>query len=328
MSGGLDVLQLKEEDVVKFLAAGVHLGANNCDFQMEDYVYKRKTDGVHIINVKKTWEKLLLAARIIVTIENPSDVCVISARPYGQRAILKYAAHTGATPIAGRFTPGAFTNQIQAAFREPRLLIICDPRIDHQSVTEASYVNIPVIAFCNTDSPLRHVDVAIPCNNKGVHSIGLMFWLLAREVLRMRGSISRQIPWEHMPDLYFYRDPEEAEKEEQAALAKQAEEASAGTAGFTSDWGGSVPAETAAPAAISDWNSTRDQVEWGAEPATDGTTATVPAAFTSAPAAGSAEWGAVAPASSDWGAEDLQPSGDWGTSVTMQDQTKASSDWA
>jgi len=56
---------------------------------------------------------------------------------------------------------------------------------------------------------VRHVDVGIPCNNKGVHSIGLMFWMLAREVLRMRGSISRQIPWDVMPDLYFYRDPEE-----------------------------------------------------------------------------------------------------------------------
>ena len=70
-------------------------------------------------------------------------------------------------------------------------------------------MNIPVIAFCNTDSPLQHVDVAIPCNNKGAHSVGLMWWMLAREVLRMRGSISRQIAWEIMPDLYFYRDPEE-----------------------------------------------------------------------------------------------------------------------
>ena len=70
-------------------------------------------------------------------------------------------------------------------------------------------MNIPVIAFCNTDSALHHIDVAIPCNNKGAHAVGLMWWLLAREVLRMRGSISRQLPWEVMPDLYFYRDPEE-----------------------------------------------------------------------------------------------------------------------
>lgn len=80
---------------------------------METYVYKRRADGTHVINLRRTWEKLVLAARAVVAIENPADVFVISSRPFGQRAVLKFAAHTGATPIAGRFTPGAFTNQVK-----------------------------------------------------------------------------------------------------------------------------------------------------------------------------------------------------------------------
>lgn len=91
--------------------------------------------GIYIINLGKTWEKLQLAARVIVAIENPQDIIVQSARPYGQRAVLKFAQYTGAHAIAGRHTPGTFTNQLQTSFSEPRLLILTDPRTDHQVIT-------------------------------------------------------------------------------------------------------------------------------------------------------------------------------------------------
>jgi len=285
MSAAKGILSLQEEDLTKILVATAHLGSQNLDFQVEQYVFKRKNNGVCLFNVRKMWDKLMLAARAIAAIENPADVCIISARQIAQRAVLKYARYTGATPIAGRFTPGSFTNQIQRAFKEPRLIIVTDPVADHQPITEASYVNIPVIAFVNSDNPLRYVDIAIPCNNRGSASIGLMIWFLAREVLRLRGQLSRSEPWEIMPDLFFYRDQEEAVKEEQAAVEvhEPFDQAQAQVAEPEWDQGGTtigqgVQLQTGF-AANEDWNPAEENWNKGA-PAENWNSQVPPAAWT------------------------------------------------
>ncbi|KAE8149736.1 40S ribosomal protein S0 [Aspergillus avenaceus] len=286
-----------QQDIEQLLAAQCHLGSKNLQVHMEPYLWKTRPDGVNVLNIGKTWEKILLAARVIAAIDNPADICVISARPYGQRAVLKFASHTGATAIAGRFTPGNFTNYITRSFKEPRLIIVTDPRTDAQAIKEASYVNIPVLALCDTDSPTDFVDIAIPTNNKGRHSIGLVWWMLAREVLRLRGTLAtRETEWDVVPDLYFYRDPEAEENKEVVEETKVASAEEVGPAaiesGFAGDnWdtqgaGAGVPGTAfaaASAAGATSWEA--DGGDWAAS---------------STPAAAGESWAEAQPTEAKW----------------------------
>merc|ERR1712146_432529 len=214
-----------QNDMFKLVKASCQRTSMNSNIKMRDYLYQRKPESQdrygNIINLGDTWEKLMLAARIIVTIENPGDVCAVASRQHQQRAVIKYGHYTGASTIAGRFTPGSFTNQRTKQFREPRLIIVGDPTADKNAVREASYVGIPCIAFCDSDTNLEYVDVAIPVNTKGFESIGLIFWMLAREVLRLRGKIERGLPWlgedgkEVSVYLFFFKKEKDAEKEQE-----------------------------------------------------------------------------------------------------------------
>jgi len=285
------VLSATDEEIQLLLAAQCHIGGKNCDKQMQPYVWKRRPDGINIINIGKTWEKLVFAARIIAAVENPNDVCVISSRTYGHRAVLKFAANTGVQAIAGRFTPGNFTNYITRSFKEPRLIVVTDPRFDHQAIREASYVNIPVIAFCDTDAPLKFVDVAIPTNNKARNAVGLVWWLLAREVLRLRGTIPRTSDgWNVMVDMFFYRDPEEVERQQQEEAQAKAQapgieppdlgppvwdsapapQPGAINPGLVAQDGGALDWSADAPPGPTDWSADQGTTNWSADQGTGG----------------------------------------------------------
>jgi len=216
----------KQEDFLRLLGSNAHFGTLNLNYEMKRYVDHKNTEGVHIINLEQTWQKIKLAARVIAAIDRPEEVIVVCARPYGQRAVIKYARYTGATANStSRWTPGTLTNQNTIQFKEPKLLIVVDPKSDKQAVIEASYVNIPTIALTDTDSPLSFIDVAIPCNNRNTESISMIFWLLAREVLILRGELGKTEDWDVMVDLFFYKKIEDVE--EQAIAGKEGEDKAA-----------------------------------------------------------------------------------------------------
>jgi len=189
---------------------------------------------------------------------------------------------------------------------EPRLLIVTDPLMDSQPVTESSYVNMPVIAFTDCDAQLDHVDIAIPCNNKSKSSIALMYWLLAREVLRMRAALSRTEAWSVMVDLFLYREPEEVNKDVEAEeVAPEVEQVVAPDASL----------------AAADFSGLAQQKvgEWGAEENTTAAPAAVQYDTTGAPVQQAAPAAAPVAQAADWNQTNWQqPAAPQGWESTQQ----------
>ena len=177
---------LIDEDT--FLTCGVHIGTKQKSKDMEPYVYKVRDDGLRILNVNMTSEKVVEAAQFLKEFD-PKDVLIVSARQYGWKPATKFAEACGFECIAGRFTPGRLTNPEMRFFIEPKVIVLTDPAADAQAFREATNINIPVIAMCDSNNLTKNVDVVIPGNNKGRRSLALIYWLLSREILRIRGEL-------------------------------------------------------------------------------------------------------------------------------------------
>jgi small subunit ribosomal protein S2 len=177
---------LIDEDT--FLTCGVHIGTKQKSRDMEPYVHKVREDGLRILNVNLTSEKIVEAANFLKE-QEPKDVLVVSARQYGWKPAKKFANTCGFRCIAGRFTPGRLTNPEMRTFIEPKIIILTDPAADAQAFREAINIKIPVIAMCDSNNLTNNVDLIIPGNNKGRRSLALIYWLLSREILRIRGEL-------------------------------------------------------------------------------------------------------------------------------------------
>lgn len=170
------------------LSAGVHIGTRMRTKDMEQFIYRVRADGLFVLDVKKTDERIRVAAKFLARFD-PSKIVAVAGRLYGQSPVEKFCEVVGATPIVGRFIPGMLSNPLYPDRLEPSVIIVSDPKADVQAVKEAASIGIPVIALCSTDNDFSFVDLVIPTNNKGRRALAVIYWLLARQIIRERGEI-------------------------------------------------------------------------------------------------------------------------------------------
>ncbi len=184
-------IELKEPlvSVEEYLAAGVHIGTQQKSRDMKEFIYRVRGDGLYILDIRSTDARIKTAAKFISRYD-PSRILVVTSRQYGQYPAKQFADAIGAMSIVGRYIPGTMTNPNLPGYLEPEALLVTDPIGDAQAVTEAVQRGIPVIALCDTNNMTSNIDLVIPTNNKGRKALSMVYYLLTKEVMKLRGIVT------------------------------------------------------------------------------------------------------------------------------------------
>ena len=165
----------------------VNIGTQQKSADMARFIDTVRDDGLYLLDVNMTDSRIKTTAEFLNKYDAPR-IMVVSARQYGQRPARLFAEAIGANAAVGRFIPGSLTNPALRSYVEPDVLFVTDPAADQQALKEAVNSGLPVVGIVDANNNLRNVDVAVPANNKGRRSLALVYWLLAREVLKVRGE--------------------------------------------------------------------------------------------------------------------------------------------
>ncbi len=182
-----------------YLKAGIHIGTKFKTKYMEKFIYKTRPDGLSVLNLQKINERIKLTANLLSDYA-PEEILVVSRRENGWKPVRVFGKATGIRVVAGRYPPGILTNPQLKNFIETKIIVVTDSWPDRNVINDAMLTGIPIVALCDTNNQANDIDLVMPCNNKGKKSLGLFFYILAREYLKIRGLIKSDAEFTYKED--------------------------------------------------------------------------------------------------------------------------------